>query len=353
MTMIPEMDQQAYLDRMLGALRNTEDKSPNSFSYDNLSAVAFLAEDIHRLIAYLAEQFDIENIEGRDLETRIYQIAGLTRKQPTIAHGLAKAEGQPGARIPKGTLLKAGSTDYTTRDDYVIMEDGTTKIEFFALASGGEGNLSRGIVLKPSPRPMGLTKITTIAEVNNGYDMESDDDFRERFYDKLQNPPKAGNPSHYKLWAEEIDGIGGAKVFRTWKGPSTVKVVVVGMDRKGVDADMIKTVKDHIMLEAPIHWEDLTVESAKEIPMEVKLKLTIQPGFALEDVKRDMTEAIDEYLYTVAFSQSFVSFAKVGGHILATPGVKDYEDLTINGKADNLVLADTDVATLSGIEVIA
>ena len=48
MTMIPEMDQQAYLDRMLGALRNTEDKSPNSFSYDNLSAVAFLAEDISR-----------------------------------------------------------------------------------------------------------------------------------------------------------------------------------------------------------------------------------------------------------------------------------------------------------------
>ena len=82
MTMIPEMDQQAYLDRMLGALRNTEDKSPNSFSYDNLSAVAFLAEDIHRLIVYLSEQFDIDNLEGQDLETRVYQIAGLTRKQP-------------------------------------------------------------------------------------------------------------------------------------------------------------------------------------------------------------------------------------------------------------------------------
>ena len=67
--MIEIKSHKQFLDEMLNNLKYTEDKSPNSFSYDNLSAVAVIAEDFNTTIHLLSQMFDVENLESDDLES--------------------------------------------------------------------------------------------------------------------------------------------------------------------------------------------------------------------------------------------------------------------------------------------
>lgn len=350
--MIEIKSHKQFLDEMLNNLKYTEDKSPNSFSYDNLSAVAVIAEDFNTSIHLLSQMFDVENLESDDLERHVYQWSGLTRNKATKAVGEVTITGTPGTIIPQDTVFMAGDIRYLIDKGYMIPETGELNIKITAEETGPYGNISIGMVNRTQRNIIGVATISNQLEIDNGYGTETDDELRERYYYKLQNPPKAGNPSHYKMWAEEVDGIGEAKVFRTWDGPSTVKVVIIGRDRTGVDEEMVQRVHDHIMKEAPIHWENLTVESATEVPLNLKLKLSIRNGYSIEAVKENIRESIENYLYSISFRQSFISYAKIGGAILQSQGVLDYDDLLINDVMDNIALQDTQVGVIGTLEVI-
>lgn len=345
------MTHKEILDQLLGNLVATEDKTPNSFSYDNLSSMAILAEDFIRLIYELSLKFDIENLEGEELEKRVYEITGLKRKEATKAYGYVEIKGAEGTKIPKDTIFLGNGVEYTIAKDYVIPQGGTLKVLVTCRDTGPVGNVSAGVINEVQPKIHAIDTIQNPQEIENGYIRETDSLLLERYYEKLENPPKAGNPAHYKYWAEEVDGIGNAKVFRTWKGPSTVRVVVVSMDRTGVDEEMLKKVKGHIMEEAPIHWENLTVDSAEEVKINLSFKLKLQEGYTLEAVEENIRFNIEQYLYRVSFRQSFVSYAKLGGAILESAGVKDYEDLKVNSIMDNIGLKDVEVGVLGNLEV--
>ena len=88
-----------------------------------------------------------------------------------------------------------------------------------ALRIGPYGDVDKNTIKISKDYIKGIESVTNPTDFTNGYGEESDDDLRERYYSYLQDPPKAGNPAHYRLWAEEVDGVGYAKVYRTWKGP--------------------------------------------------------------------------------------------------------------------------------------
>lgn len=349
--MIDQRTHSELLKLMLDNLKYTDDKSPSSFSYDNLSSVAILGEEFQSFIYLMSLYFDIENLEGDDLESRVFQISGLRRKQPTKAYGAVVIKGHPGTRIPQDTQFLSGGVPFSIDRDYTIPEEGSLTVLVTAIDAGPVGNVPAESITKLSPGIPGINRVYNPNAFDNGYYLETDDDLRARYYDKLQNPPKAGNPAHYKLWAEEVDGIGAAKVFRTWKGPSTVKVVIVGMDRTGVDEDMVQKVHDHIMEEAPIHWENLTVSSAEEVKVGIDVKIELRDGYMMEAVRENIAYNIERYLYEVSFRQAFVSYAKIGGAILSADGVLDYEDLKISGEMDNVTLTDTQVGVLGELVV--
>lgn len=257
-----EKTQEEFLQSMLSNLSNTEDKTPNSFSYDILSAAAIVFEDFQRVILELFKKFDVMNLEDEELDARVLQIAGIKRKQATQSTGEVTITGLPKTVIPKETVFLAGSLEFTIDQDYVIPDTGNITLKVKSVSYGGNANILPNAIDKSNPQIMGVDNISNAKEINNGYDQETDDDLRERYLEKLLHPPKAGNPAHYKLWATEVDGIWNAKVFRTWQGGGTVKVVVIGLNRKAVGPDLIEKVKKHILEEAPIRYEDLTVESA-------------------------------------------------------------------------------------------
>lgn len=346
-----EKSQEEFLQSMLSNLSNTEDKTPNSFSYDILSAAAIVFEDFQRVILELFKKFDVMNLEDEELDARVLQIAGIKRKQATQSTGEVTITGLPKTVIPKETVFLAGSLEFTIDQDYVIPDTGNITIKVKSVVYGGDANALPNAIDKSSPQIMGVDNISNAKEINNGYDQETDDDLRERYLEKLLHPPKAGNPAHYKLWATEVDGIWNAKVFRTWQGGGTVKVVVIGLNRKAVGPDLIEKVKKHILEEAPIRYEDLTVESAttKKVKVDVKIKLTQNAN--LIEVKEEIKDRIEKYFYNISFKESIVSYAKVGAEILKVPGVADYDDLKLNGSMGNVAMKETEVPELESLGV--
>lgn len=344
-----EKTQEEFLQSMLSNLSNTEDKTPNSFSYDILSAAAIVFEDFQRVILELFKKFDVMNLEDDELDARVLQIAGIKRKQATQSVGEVTITGMPKTVIPKDTVFLAGNLEFKIDQDYIIPDTGNTTVKVKSVAYGGDANVLPNAIDKSNPQIMGVDNISNAKEINNGYDQETDDDLRERYLEKLLHPPKAGNPAHYKLWATEVDGIWNAKVFRTWQGGGTVKVVVIGLNRKAVGPDLIEKVKKHILEEAPIRYEDLTVESAttKKVKVDVKIKLTQNAN--LIEVKEEIKDRIEKYFYSISFKENIVSYAKVGAEILKVPGVADYDNLKLNDKIGNIEMKETEVPELESL----
>ncbi|WP_019125512.1 baseplate J/gp47 family protein [Peptoniphilus grossensis] len=346
-----EKTQEEFLQSMLSNLSNTEDKTPNSFSYDILSAAAIVFEDFQRVILELFKKFDVMNLEDEELDARVLQIAGIKRKQATQSIGEVTVTGTPNTVIPKDTVFLAGGIEFTIDQDYTIPDTGNITVKVKSVTYGGDANVLPNAIDKSDPQIVGVDNISNAKEIMNGYDQETDDDLRERYLEKLLHPPKAGNPAHYKLWATEVDGIWNAKVFRTWQGGGTVKVVVIGLDRKAVGSDLIEKVKKHILEEAPIRYESLTVESAttKKVKVDVKIKLTQNAN--LIEVKEEIKNRIEKYFYSISFKENKISYAKVGAEILKVPGVADYDNLKLNGSMGNVVMKETEVPEIESLGV--
>lgn len=347
-----EKNTQSYFHNlMLENLANTEDKTPNSFSYDITSSAAIVFEEMQRNIDNLFLMFNVDNLEGVELERRVLQITGLRRKAPTKASGEVIVTGESGTVIPKGSIFLAGLTEFVSLDEVIIDDSGQGVIMVEALEYGAVGDVVPRAISRLKSPISGVVDIYNPTEFLNGYDEEVDEDLRERYYDKLQDPPKGGNPAHYKLWATEVDGIWNAKVFRTWNGAGTVKVVLVGLDRNVVDDEMVDKVKEHIMTQAPIRYEGLTVVSATQKNINISVSIKLESGVTPQIIKEQIRSGIDSYLNSITFNQDFVSLAKVGGVILDIPGVLDYQNLRLNNTVGNVELGDEEIPEIGTLEV--
>ena len=350
---IKERTQKEFLNIMLNNLKNTEDKTPNSFSYDALSSTSIVFRYFQDIVLELFKKFDVMNLEGEELDTRALQIAGLTRKKPTFASGKVRVTGEVGSVIPKDTIFLADDIEYISNKEYVIGQDGSVDVYVTCTTPGSMGNIIAGGINDMKKKIIGINNITNLEEFHNGYDLEPDGDLIERYLDVLTNPPKAGNPAHYKLWATEVDGVWDAKVFRTWQGGGTVKVVVIGLNRKAVGLELIEKVKKHIFEQAPIRYEDLTVESATTKKVKVNVKIKITKNSNLINIKENIKNRIDKYFYDISFKENIISYARLGAEILKVEGVEDYDELKINGNIGNLAMTETEIPELESLEVVS
>lgn len=349
--MIDIRTQREFHNEMLRNLNNTQDKTPNSFSYDITSSVAIVCQDIDLRIEENLKKFDSQNLEGEELDRRCLQSSGTIRKKATKSNGPITVITDKEILIKKGEILLADELEFTVVDDTLIKNNAGT---IYAECSvfGAVGNVIPRAINKLKKSIDGVINIYNEEEFHNGYEEEPDMDLWERHIERLLNPPKSGNPAHYNMWATEIDGIGYAKVFPRFNGPLTVKVILIDMNHKTVDDVLVEKVKEHINTERPFGVNELVVESAKEKKIIIKVKLKIQNGYIASSVKNDIKRNIEKYLYDIAFKQDFISYAKVGANILNTEGVSDYSELYINNETKNINIKDDEVSVLESLEVI-
>ena len=93
----------------------------------------------------------------------------------------------------------------------------------------------------------------------------------------------------------------------------------------------------------------LHVISATEIAINLSFDLTLENGFELDVVKANIEEDLSKYLKELKGNR--ISYTKLGGQLYKVYGVKEYDNLLINGATDNITLSDVQIPVLGSVTI--
>lgn len=94
----------------------------------------------------------------------------------------------------------------------------------------------------------------------------------------------------------------------------------------------------------------VTVEPATAVLINVSATLIIAPGYNADSVKAAVKDNIAAYIRSLAFSSdNDVRYVRIGQAILDTPGIIDYQNLTVNGGTANVTIGAQEVAVLGTV----
>ena len=334
----------AIMQRMLGNTSNDVDKSEGSITYDALSPVA-----IELALAYteLDRVLHLSFAPTSSEQYLVYRATehGLTKKAAVASVGKVTVTGTTGKGIPAGTLFATtGGIQFTSMLAATIGAGGTVDVPIQAVTPGTAGNVLAGTINKIPVAILGVGMVTNSEATIGGVETETDVALLARLLQAVRNPATSGNVAHYLQWATEIDGIGAARVFPSWNGPLTVKVVLLDGNKQPADTTLVSAVASHIEDVRPV-GADVTVVAATGLTINVVATLVLQSGYVLVDVSATIRANLVSYLESIAFVDgAYVSYAKVGDAILNSAGVQDYSGLTVNGGTGNITPSTVQVA---------
>ncbi|SNT18601.1 Uncharacterized phage protein gp47/JayE [Anaerovirgula multivorans] len=350
-------DRLTIQNRMLSDIPEEYDTTQGSFFYDVVKPIAIELETAYCQADTILNKGFAETAAGEWLDRKTAE-QGISRKQPTKATTVVVITGSEGAIVHEGDKVASDTAAFFSKETKTI--DASEQVEVLVECEvyGSAGNVPKGAIKYFPVTLSGLTGVINPEAVTNGYPGESDEELRQRYFDKVRTPTTSGNKHHYKNWAKEITGVGDVKVFPLAEGPGTVKVVIINNDKTGADQQLVEQVANHIEELRPI-GASVTVESAVEVPVYIKASFILDNNYTLEEAQLNMKEKVKEHFRSIAFSKLYVSYAILGSVLIETEGILEYSDLTIgtwdDGISDikwgmeNIPINDDQVPVLGGI----
>lgn len=326
------MAYEELLQAMLDKVPSNVDKREGSIIYDALAPCAyflaqqsFIQDNIYDLV--LPDSAVGDYLDRAVSSYNIYRKPATAAVRKMITSGAVDI----GSRWGIGSLV------------YVVTEKQSDTAYIVECETAGEvGNRYSGD-MQPLSNVSGSTA-SLESIITPGTDEETDEALRERFYQKVRLPATSGNEHHYKLWALEVPGVGDAKVFKLDNGPGTVTVLIVDSD-KTVDVSLEAAVAAHIESVRPI-GASVTVGSPGITMINVAAKVLLDGTKTMDDVLGEFKPLLRSYLKGLVFQDYRVSYAKIGSILLSTPGVQDYDHLTLNDTSGNITVGVKEVPAM-------
>lgn len=326
------------MEEMLENVSNRFDKREGSIIYDALAPAAAELAQTYIDLNYLYMKLNADNLEGEELEMFVEQRTGIKRRQATkaIRKGVfSKADGSF-LNVEIGSRFTGKDLRYTVIEK---IKDGEFKLECEEAGEAGNGYVGD---LIPVDYIDGLGKAELTDVLEYGYDAETDDELRQRYYERIRTPATSGNKYHYINWAKEVTGVGDAKVIPLWNGHGTVKVVIVDNNKNPATEDLIANVFQYIEAERPI-GATVTVVSAVAKNVEITAKVSLAEGYTIQLVLDKFKSDLEQYRKDVVFKDSYISYAAIGNILFTVDGVLDYTDLKLNGEMKNIALGTEEI----------
>ncbi|WP_309138132.1 baseplate J/gp47 family protein [Anoxybacillus sp. CHMUD] len=339
---------ETILGRMLNRVPNDIDKREGSIIYDALAPAAIELAQVYMELNTILRLTFSKTSSGEYLD-RIATNFGVYRKKATSAvrKGIfTDLNGVP-FDVPIGSRFRLNDNDMV----YVAIEkirEGQYRMQ--AETAGSLGNQGFGKLLPIEPiEELGTAVLSDI--LIPGEDEEDDDALRQRYFERISMPSSSGNDADYIRWAKEVPGIGYVRVFRRWNGPGTVRIVVITDKKKSPSPQTITKVKENIESKRPL-LADVTVDGAKEISIDIDVKVTLNGQSDVETALQQIKNSINDYLLNVAFFEQTIRYAKIGEAILNAGYVLDYENLRINGGTGNIQINGDEIAVLGRVTLL-
>ncbi|MEO1815242.1 MAG: baseplate J/gp47 family protein [Acetobacterium sp.] len=200
-----------------------------------------------------------------------------------------------------------------------------------------------------------------------GEDAQATEDLRNEFFDSFSDVPFGGNRADYRQNANELAGVGGAKVYRAPDGGGSVKLVIIGSTYRMPTPELIASVQEAIDPVATQGNGDgiapvghvVTVSGVTETTVNIVTTITYQDDYAWADIQAAALASIDSYFLDLAKTWQdmqtpttntglVVRISQIETRLLGIVGVLDIANTTINMVASNLTL-DVDAIPVRGV----
>lgn len=346
---------------MLDRVPDTYDKRDTAPIPTAISPAAYALAGFYLSLDQVQRSAFIQTAVGESLDL-LAVIGGLTRYPASAAVrlGIFNTAVPIGARF--STINGTNSINFAVTAAATVSEpeEGFTYYQLTAETAGTIGNEYTGPILPITTIP-GLTSAQITDILVPGDDTETDDAFRERLIEALNNRPFGGNIADYRQNVLAIDGVGGVQVYPTWNGGGTVKLSVLGADFLPASPTLVENVQNAIdpppnqglgLGLAPIGAK-VTVVAPTELTVNVSATLMLAAGYAIGQVQEPVEQAIEAYLLSVRqewdtnTSSTAVSYAadvyvaRITAAIVGVTGVVNATNVQLNGGTEDLILTET------------
>ncbi len=347
---------------MLSNISNDYEKSPGFLTRDLTTSNAIEMSKLYEYAKTLIDKFNVDNLFGDELTRYVFQRRGIKRKLATKAKVLLSLTGTGTINIDD-IFSTSNNIQFISLETKEILEEGNILsecIEPGLIGMVGANSITQFPITLP-----GFNTVINISPSYDGFAEESDQDLRDRYYEDLQNPITSNNIYHFKAWAKEVSGVGDAKVFPTWNGANTTKVLIVDSNKQVASLDLINRVQEYIDPMADNRWGKgygqaaigsfTTVESAIAKNIIIEASIIKENGYTDEMIIENISNKVTEYLRSIALSESsnYVSHAKIVSLILTSQGVVDASNIKVNGSlTDKVTVLEDEVAVLSTVLLV-
>lgn len=352
---------QSILNAMLAQVPNVYDKRDTSPIQTALGPAAYALEEYYLSLNQVQRSAFVQTAVGSDLDL-LAVIAGLTRYPASAAVrlGVFDAEVPIGSRF--STINGANSINFIATETAEV-EDPTEGDYYYQLTAetpGTIGNDYAGPILPINTIPgLGSAQITDI--LVPGDDTETDEAFRERIIEALNERPFGGNIASYRQFVPSIDGVGSVQVYPTWNGGGTVKLSILGSDWLPATSEVVENVQNAVdpppnqglgLGMAPIGAK-VTVVAPAALTVNASATLALASGYQIGQVQQPIEDAIEVYLLSVRkewdanTSTTSVQYAadvyvaRITAAIVGVTGVVNATNVQLNGAAADLILTET------------
>lgn len=357
-----DLSQQTYqniLTQMLDQVPATFDKRDTSPIPTALGPAAYALEGYYISLNQVQLAAYVQTATGQALDY-LAVIAGLTRYPASAAVRLGIFD----MAVPIGsrysTINGADSINFQATAATTGETEGDYYYQLTAETPGSIGNEYTGPILPITAIP-GLNSAQITDILVPGDDEESDEDFRARIIEALNDRPFGGNIASYRTYIMAIDGVGAVQVYPTWNGGGTVKCSVLGADFLPASPTLVENVQNAVdpppnqglgLGTAPIGAQ-VTVVAPEELTVNVSATLQLASGYAIGQVQTPIQQAIENYMLSVRQEwatpvnttsveyQANVYVARITAAIVGVPGVVNATNVQLNGGTADLILTET------------
>ncbi len=357
-----DLSQQTYqniLTQMLDQVPATFDKRDTSPIPTALGPAAYALEGFYISLNQVQLAAYVQTATGQALDY-LAVIAGLTRYPASAAVRLGIFD----MAVPIGsrysTINGADSINFQATAATTGETEGDYYFQLTAETPGSIGNEYTGPILPITAIP-GLNSAQITDILVPGDDEESDEDFRARIIEALNDRPFGGNIASYRTYIMAIDGVGAVQVYPTWNGGGTVKCSVLGADFLPASPTLVENVQNAVdpppnqglgLGTAPIGAQ-VTVVAPEELTVNVSATLQLASGYAIGQVQTPIQQAIENYMLSVRQEwatpvnttsveyQANVYVARIVAAIVSVPGVINATNVQLNGGTADLILTET------------
>lgn len=344
---------------MLNAISERYQKTVGFPAYDLTLAFALAVLSLDGDVSAAEAHLNVDNLTGVDLDEFVKQHRGLSRKYATYATAVLRVVTGSGA-IQAGDLFSTNSgVEFYAISDGTYAAGDTFTVR--AYVAGDSGNVGPGTITYMPVTIAGIAAVTNDQAASGGYNAESDDDFRDRYYADLQEPNNGNNQQAYVALAMSVPGVGRVKIFPQAFGANTVEICIVDANMEPAGSSLIQQVQELIdpnqngdgAGEAAI-GAACTVTTAESLTIRINASVILADGYDLETVTAAVSANLTAYLREIAFKKetTYLSYSQIGTHINQTDGVLDHSVLTINGSAGNVTIGDRQTPVLGEVTLV-